>query len=188
MPRDGGAVMSSEGLAGAPLDELPSGEKKQQFSLGFVHMVASAAGFSIKDHRTDYDGVDVTIASSADYEVHYCPQFEMQVKCTSQKDLLSDETMAWKLKAGPFRRLTNPKAYLPRFLGVLLVPQESSEWVQQDEKRLLTGSCMYWVAARGLGTLEENQQYKTVYLPRSNILDVPQLQGIMKTIGDGGEW
>src|SRR5262245_4051518 len=134
-------------LAGAPLDELPLNEKKQQFSLGFVHMVASAAGFSIKEHKTDYDGVDITIASSAEYEVYYCPQFELQVKCTSRKDLLSNNQMAWTLHAGPFRRLTNPKSYLPRFLGVLLVPQEPSEWINQDEMQLLTNSCMYWISA-----------------------------------------
>jgi hypothetical protein len=186
--KGGGTVVGREHLAGAPLDELPLSEKKQQFSLSFVHMVASAAGFYIKNHETDYDGVDVTIAASGDYAVRYCPQFEMQVKCTSQRNLLSPDTMAWKLKAGPFRRLTCPKSYLRRFLAVLLVPQEPSAWVSQDEKRLLTSSCMYWTLAKELGTIGERQKYKTVYLSRNNIFDVPQLQSIMKNIGDGDEW
>lgn len=180
--------MGSEQLAGAPLDELPLNEKKQQFSLGFVHMVASAAGLSIKEHKTDYDGVDITIASSAEYDVYYCPQFELQVKCTSQRNLLSVDTMSWRLEAGPFRRLTNPKSYLQRFLGVLLVPQEPSEWINQDETQLLTSSCMYWLPASELGSIRENQRSKTVHLPRNNTLDVPQIKGIIKTIGDGGDW
>ncbi|HYB15764.1 MAG TPA: DUF4365 domain-containing protein [Streptosporangiaceae bacterium] len=55
---------------------------KQQFSLAFVHMVASAAGCSIKQHSTDYDGVDITI-TRPEYETHYGPQIELQVKCTA---------------------------------------------------------------------------------------------------------
>jgi hypothetical protein len=60
-------------LPGEPLEQLPLSGMKQQFSLGFVRMVAAAAGCSVKDHPTDYDGGDVTIASSADYERFYCP-------------------------------------------------------------------------------------------------------------------
>ena len=89
--------------------------KKEQLSLGFVHMIASAAGFSIKEHKTDYDGVDITIVSSAEYEKFYSPQFELQVKCTAQRELLNSDTLTWTLKAGPFNRLTNPKSYLPAF-------------------------------------------------------------------------
>jgi hypothetical protein len=47
---------------------------------------------------------------------------------------------------------------------------------------------MYWERASQLGTIEDGQGRKLVHLPRSNVLDVAQLQGIMKTIGDGGEW
>ena len=75
-------------LIGTPPDSLPVSAMKEQFSLGYVHMVASAAGFSIKSHGTDYDGVDVTIFSSAEYETYYGPQFELQVKCTSQRSVV----------------------------------------------------------------------------------------------------
>jgi len=161
---------------------------KQQFSLAFVHMVASAARCSIKRHSTDYDGVDITIASSTKYERYYGPQIELQVKCTAQGNLLTADTMRWKLEAKPFRLLTDPCSYVMRFLAVLLVPVDPSNWLDQDEERLLTSSCMYWERANELGTLREGQQSKVIHLPRSNILNVAQLQGIMKTIGDGGEW
>jgi Domain of unknown function (DUF4365) len=172
----------------APRTALPLNEMKQQFSLAFVQMVASAAGCFIKLHSADYDGVDITIASSAEYERWYGPQIELQVKCTAQADLLTDDTMRWKLKGEPFRLLTNPKSYLPRFLGVLLVPGDPSDWLSQDETQLLTDSCMYWQRASELGAIRDGQQTKVVHLPRSNILNVVQLQGIMKTIGDGGGW
>jgi hypothetical protein len=167
---------------------LPLNEMKQQFSLAFVHMVASAAGCSIKRHSTDYDGVDITIASSTEYETHYGPQIELQVKCTAQTNLLTSDTMRWKLESRAFRLLTNPGSYVTRFLAVLLVPGDPPDWLDQDEERLLASSCMYWECASELGALKEGQQSKVVYLPRSNIFNVTQLQGIMKTIGNGGEW
>jgi hypothetical protein len=180
--------MVSGQLGGAQQRTLPLNEMKQQFSLAFVHMIVSAAGCSIKHHSTDYDGVDITIASSTTFEKHYGPQIEMQLKCTAQQHLLTHDAMRWTLEAEPFRLLTNPKAYLPRYLGVLLLPDDPAIWLEQDEARLLTGSCMYWERAVALGTLGEGKQSKTVRLPRRNILNVAQLQEIMKTVGDGGEW
>jgi hypothetical protein len=181
--------MASTPLVSASrVETLPLSEMKQQFSLAFVHMVVSAAGCSVKYHSTDYDGVDITIASSAEYESHYCPQFEIQVKCTAQTDLKTDSTMRWELEAKPFQKLTHPKSYVERFLGVLVVPGDSADWLNQDEAGLLTKSVMYWEHASKLGAIPDGQKTKVVHLPRSNTLNVAQLQNIMKKIGEGGEW
>ena len=175
-------------LPGSPLDELPLSEKKNQLSLAFTHMVASAAGCSIKDHKTDVDGVDITVASSAEYETWYCPQFELQLKCTAQEDrYLNGEYMAWPMEAGPFRRLTKPNRYVVAVLGVLVVPDLEAPWLDQDESRLLLQGRMYWQWASKLGEISDTQATKTVRLPRSNLFDVGQLLGIMKHIGDGGD-
>ncbi|WP_246267973.1 DUF4365 domain-containing protein [Acrocarpospora macrocephala] len=159
---------------------------KEQFSLSFVHMIASAAGCSIKSHATDYDGVDITISSSAEYATYYCPEFELQLKATAQRDLLKDDHLSWTMKAIPFKKLTNPKRFAPAYLGVLLLPEGG--WLEQDEERLVTGSRMYWQSAADLGSIGDDEASKTVRLPRSNLFDIPQLQGIMKTIGDRGDW
>lgn len=180
--------MGSADVIGLPEGRtLPLNEMKQQFSLAYVHMVVSAAGCSIKSHTTDYDGVDVSIVSSAEYETHYGPEIELQVKCTAQAELLTPTTMRWRMDAKPFRLLTHPKAYLPRFLGVLLLPEDSALWLDQDEARLLASSCMYWERASELGSIDGHQETKVVNLPRCNILNVEQLQEILKTIGEGRE-
>jgi hypothetical protein len=178
----------TQALAGSPPDSLPLSAMKEQFSLGYVHMVTSAAGFSIKSHATDYDGVDITIVSSAEYETYYSPQFELQVKCTSQRSALRPASIAWQLDAGPFRKLTSSKRYVPAYLGVLVVPGDPETWLEQDQEKLLTRSRMYWQAAAMLGQIEGDAHHKTVHLPRSNLFDVPQLRHIMASIGnaDGG--
>jgi hypothetical protein len=168
--------------------QLPESEMKQQFSIAFVHMVASAAGCSTKVHSTDYDGVDITISSSIEYEKFTGSEIELQIKCTAQQNLLTNEAMTWVLDAKPFRKLTDPRTYVPRFLAVLLVPNKSSLWLEQDEAGLLTESRMYWERASMLGSIPGTQHSKTVHLPRKNLFDVDQLQVIMKKIGDGGVW
>jgi hypothetical protein len=168
-------------------DGLPLNERKQQFSLAYVRIVAAAAGFWIKCHDADYDGVDITIASSSNYQMFYGPEFELQVKCTSRDNLTRPEHLVWIMDAKPYRKLTNRKRYLPAFLGVLVVPEDANAWLDQDEERMLTRSRMYWQRAADLEELGDDQATKSVYLPRSNLFDVVQLCGIMKTIGDGGD-
>lgn len=171
-------------LADTQPDGLPLSAMKEQFSLGYVHMVASAAGFSIKTHSTDYDGVDITIVSSAEYKIYYCPEFELQVKCTSQRRVVRQHSIAWSLDAGPFRKLTNKKRFTPAYLGVLVVPGDPETWLEQDQEKLLTRSRMYWQAASLLGEIDGGADTKTVHLPLGNLFDVPHLRHIMESMGD----
>jgi hypothetical protein len=173
-------------LVGSPPQSLPLSAMKEQFSLSYVHMVASAAGFSIKNHATDYDGVDVTIFSSIEYETYYCPQFELQVKCTSQHSMVRPHGIAWQMEARPFRKLTSRKRFIPAYLGVLIVPGDPETWLEQDQERLLTRSRMYWQQATRLGEIDGTAGSKTVHLPLTNLFDVPQLRRIMESMGDGG--
>lgn len=166
---------------------LAMNERKQQFSFGYVRMVVAAAGCSVKCHTTDYGGVDITIASSADYAVYYCPEFELQLKCTSQQDLYRDDgTVAWAMKKDPYDKLTNRKRFCPAYLGVLVLPPEPKPWLEQDEEGLITRSRLYWAKASDLKPSSEAGGSRTVYLPRSNLFDVPQLLDIMRSIGEGG--
>ncbi|PWW65616.1 DUF4365 domain-containing protein [Actinokineospora spheciospongiae] len=167
---------------------LPKSARQEQFSLGFVHMVAAAAGCWIKTHATDYDGVDVTIASSARYRKFYGPQFELQLKCTTQHRYLTADHLAWPMKAKAYTKLVCPDRFIPAYLGVLLIPGDGDDWLDQDDARLLTHSRLYYERATNLGNLPLEQDSRTVHLPRSNLFDVAGLEAIMAAIGDGGDW
>jgi hypothetical protein len=185
------ALLSDEllGVDGPHRDGgLPQNERQQQFSLAYVRMVAAAAGCSIKSHETDYDGVDVTIVASTEYGRFYCPEFEMQIKCTRQHHLLTEEFMTWRLERARFLKLVNPKRFAPALLGVLLIPQDGDNLIQMSEGGLVTTSRMYWEYAANLGVIETGRSSKTVRLPRSNLFDVGALRGIMARIGEGGQW
>ncbi|MFJ8965003.1 DUF4365 domain-containing protein [Lentzea sp. NPDC102401] len=182
---DGGDGLESV----TPLDGgLPMTARQEQFSLAFVRMIAAAAGCSIKSHETDYDGVDITIASSTEYETYYCPQFELQLKCTTQHDRLRDAHFTWKMERDPFLKLTHGKRYNEAFLGVLVVPRDDEPLVRLNEEGLLSSSRMYWEHARLLGDISDGATSKTVHLPRTNLFDVESLQSTMQRVGEGGVW
>ncbi|MCP2258195.1 protein of unknown function (DUF4365) [Streptoalloteichus tenebrarius] len=167
---------------------LPRSARLEQFSLAFVHLVAAAAGCSIKSHATDYDGVDITIAASAEYETYYCPEFELQVKCTTQRELLRDDHMVWTLTRDRFLKLVHPKRYNLALLGVLLLPEGPDRMLDLSEEGVRSSGRMYFEYASRLGGIEDGKASKTVRLPRSNLFDVEGLQEIMRNIGDGGQW
>lgn len=62
-----------------------------------MRLIAGAAGCWVKTHSTDFDGVDITIVSSAEYATFYCPEFELQLKCTGQQDLVREDVVAWTM-------------------------------------------------------------------------------------------
>lgn len=166
---------------------LPKTESQQQFSLAFVRLVAAAAGFWIKSHETDYDGVDITIVSSADYEMWSCPSLELQVKCTTRAELLKDDHLLWRIESKSYSKLIKPRRFEPTYLGVLLVPPEVDAWLDHNEDRLLTRSRMYFESAVNLPMSSPGRRSTAVRLPRRNLFDVSALQAIMKHIGDGGD-
>ncbi|MFE3667104.1 DUF4365 domain-containing protein [Streptomyces sp. NPDC059164] len=177
-------AMSEDDLAEG---QVPITALQEHFSVSFTRMIAYAAGCSIKPHETDYEGVDITIVSSAEYRGYYGPQFELQLKCTYQESLLKDDSMTWRMKAKPFRKLTRRNRYIPAYLGVLLIPREPEPWLRTDEWGLFTRSRMFWESADNLRYDGPIKEYHTVHLPRRNLFTGEQLLGIMKTIGDAEE-
>ncbi|GHH37965.1 DUF4365 domain-containing protein [Lentzea cavernae] len=162
--------------------------RQEQFSLAFVRMIAAAAGCSIKSHETDYDGVDITIASSTEYVKYYCPEFELQLKCTTQQSLLRDSDFLWRMERGPFLKLTHGKRYNEAFLGVLVIPRDDEPLLRTGERHLITRSRMYWEHAKLLGEIDDGAASKTVRLPRTNLFGVGSLQSAMQRVGEGGVW
>lgn len=167
--------------------QLPRTARQEQLSLAFVRLITYEAGCAVKTHDTDYDGVDITLTSSAQYETWYGAEFELQLKATTQHRYLKDDHLAWPMKRKPYRKLTKKDRYNRTYLGVLLLPADFDGWLFVDEQRLALEARMYWQAASAFEQIEDGVDTKTVHLPRSNLFVREQLLGIMKSIGDGEE-
>ncbi|NYH51370.1 hypothetical protein HNR06_000959 [Nocardiopsis arvandica] len=122
--------------------------------------------------------MDLTIVSS-EMDGVVVPQFDLQLKCTAQQNLLRSDHMIWRMKAEPYRKLIQQPRMTPAYLGVLLLPEEGP-WLSVSEERLVTPSRMYWQAASELAPLEEGSESVTVRLPRSNLFEREQVRGILQ--------
>ncbi|GAB3488887.1 DUF4365 domain-containing protein [Nocardiopsis coralliicola] len=171
--------------------QLPMNARQEQFSVAFTRMIAYEAGCGVKYHETDYEGVDITITSAANYRFYQGAQLELQLKCTTQQHKLGSEYLTWQMQAKPYKKLTAPNRYLPAYLGVLILPDSDAGWLSVNHDRLVTESRMYWQAAAELPPLAGPEGSKTVHIPRRNLFTGEKLLDIMRSIGDapgGGSW
>ncbi|HAA30403.1 MAG TPA: hypothetical protein DCE56_25340 [Cyanobacteria bacterium UBA8553] len=161
--------------------------QKEEFSYAYIYAVASAVGYSFQRATTPLDqvGVDVTITA-----VPETPQskrltlLDLQVKCTS-RDVLTDDEIRYPLPIKNYEELRYEEHSVPRILVLVVVPDNSDEWLYQSQAKLCLKHCGYWISLRGQPATQ-NQETVTVYLPRKNMFTVDALKSMMQRIKTGG--
>lgn len=165
-------------MATAPTHTVPDGSiplsaMKEEVSRAYVHMVASAAGLTLSDWRTDYDGIDVTLRSKVDYsEAGGClgPQVDIQLKCSGQERVVHENHISWSLEVRTLRYLRDPNRFsLGVFCVMIVEDDDPGLWLRHDTDGLLARSQMYWVKGEDLPEPKLNQVKQTVHVPRENL-------------------
>lgn len=158
-------------------------QQKEQFSLAYLHVVATAAGFKLSDPRVDDESVDVIIGQSGGEGTVRSPRLEVQLKCT-ERDVLRDDGVHFQLKRKNYDDLRDPDVMVPRILVVMLVPEDTSEWLNDvPEEEICLRRCAWWIPLVGederLGV-----ESPTVVLPRLNLFNPDALRMIMGKVGN----
>lgn len=185
--------MSEEPGPNEPLHGLPITALMEGISRHRLGLITDGAGFHLRHPEVDYDAIDVVVASSEDYELWYGPSLEVQLKCTASPHvarLLTRGTISFRLEQRAYDLLRKPNRFTPALFVVLLLPRvaDPSEWVQQDETGLFSPGTLLWSNPRKWPPLPTEQKSGTVSLRPTDVLTPAQLQGIMKSVGDGGDW
>lgn len=160
-------------------------QRKEQFTVAYIHAIASVAGYTIYKPDVDDDSVDVGIAASrgTGSKIH-APRLELQLKCTAQH-IVRDDYLHFPLKQKNYDDLRDPSLAVPRILVVMLVPNNLDDWVIQTKEALLMRHCCYWYSLR---SFPERGLRKSIPLkiPCTQILTVEALRGMITLIGEGG--
>lgn len=156
--------------------------QKEQFSLAYVHAVASVAGFSLFSFNVDDDSIDIGIGATGYVGAVRSPRIELQLKCTELVEG-DDVSIKHKLKRKNYDDLRPTDLHVPRFLVVTRVPDDTSQWLTHTEEELVLRRCAYWVSLRG--EPDRDQQSITVTLPRNNVFDVAGLTRLVESVGKG---
>ena len=145
-------------------------DQKEQFSLAFVHAVASCAGFQVEIPSKDRNSVDGRVLS--DTEI-----IEFQAKATSQQ-IEREGIVRFPLPVKNYDDLRNPRSMALRLLVVVQMPDDPEEWLDQTDEQLCLSGRGVWQTLRGADD-SQNTTSVTIPIPGSNRFDCEGLVALM---------
>ena len=152
--------------------------QKERFSLSYIEAIASQAGYQVTQPRVDRDSVDGVLM--ADFGRR--PRIEFQAKATS-RDMIHGPTLHFPLSVKNYNDL-RLDVKNPRILIVFLMPEETSQWIQQTQEELCLRHCAYWISLEG-HPQQRNTSSVTVRVPLANIFNGEQLINLMEKAEKG---
>ena len=153
-------------------------ERKARFSLSYIGAVASHAGFEVAEPKVDRDSVDGIFISDFGRR----PQIHFQAKATA-RDLVSQNRIHFPLPVKNYDDL-RIEAINPRILIVLIMPQETQEWIDQTDDELCLRRCAYWMSLEGQPP-SSNTSSVTVRVPMHKVFGSAKLIEMMTSANAG---
>jgi hypothetical protein len=160
-------------------------QQMEQFSNAYLSSIVAAAGYSMSKPGVDDSSIDWMVKGYRDAGLNYTPQLDIQLKCARNSAYRSSDTIDYDLKAKNYNDLCETQIIVPRILIVVIVPDDPQDWVYHTENELLLRHCGYWLSLRGESPILQTK--KRIYLPRTQVLSVDGLRGLMQRIGMRGE-
>ena len=159
-------------------------QQKEQFSNVYLQAVTTVAGYSVYKPSVDDDSVDWGVAAKGGTGPIRAPRLELQLKCTSKRDIQDDNSIRYPLKLKNYDDLRMDNFAIPRILVVVLIPETPEEWLTHSETELCFRGCGYWISLRGMPETP-NTNSVTVPIPKTKEFTVAALQSIMEGISQG---
>ena len=75
--------------------------------------------------------------------------------------------------------------HAPRILVVCCVPENVSDWLHEDAQTTAMRRCAYCLSLRGMPAVQ-NENTRSVRLPRTQLFNTTALREIMGRVGSGG--
>lgn len=160
-------------------------KQKEQFQIAYVSALAAHAGINQGAFQVDDDSIDI-VFQAKNYPPH-CrirnPQIQLQLKCTSQ-DLVSGSVIKFKLSLKNYEDLRGDNVVTPRYLALLVVPADASDWITHDPGSMSLRNECYWLSLRDLPATSSTTRV-TVDVPLANRLHTDTLLAMMAAASMG---
>ena len=160
--------------------------QKSEFSVAFVHAVASVAGYTfMSPPHVDAESVDLELGGSKSQgKKRRAPRLDVQVKCTETDDGAGD-VLSYPLKMKNYNDLRIEDVHVPHILVVLCIPADLGDWLHETEAETAMRRVAYWCSLRGHPEVP-NETTRTIAIPRTQRFTVQALRDMMTRIGEGG--
>lgn len=147
-------------------------EHMAQFQLGYIGLIVNQAAAICGEPRIDRDSIDLSISGMAK-NFNDClfnkPQIDVQLKATTEKLLIKDNHIHYPLKTKNYNELATLRSCIPKYLFVMLLPDDPNLWVNYQSNCSLVFERCYWISLKGAEPTE-NAETKTIKIPIENSL------------------
>ncbi|EUC21455.1 DUF4365 domain-containing protein [Paraburkholderia hospita] len=153
------------------------GKQKEQFNVAYVQAIAAQAGFNPSKLEVDDDSIDLELSGRGFTGLVRNPRLQLQLKCTSQ-DVVSGDVIKFPLSRKNYDDLRGTDVICPRYLAVLLVHEQPTQWLQHHSEHMALHNACYYLSLRDHpGTT--NTTTVTVEVPLSQRLTTASLIQLM---------
>lgn len=162
---------------------LSNNDVKAELSYAYLHAVAARAGFGCEcaGRHTDSAGVDamIRIKDRLDPDSSLTEfTLEIQLKATSQQLVHNNSAFSFPIRTAHYDKLRGTDIASPRYLAVLMMPENDAEWLHSNAEELICRRCVRWVSLRNAP--EVTQGSITVYVPEQNVLNPAALRELAR--------
>lgn len=148
----------------------------------FVRALAVASGVTIAKSEPDVTGDDFTFGYPGTLGGISFPKVDVQVKSWS-RPISDDRFWSYPMQVKHFNNLAGNTYLLPRFLVLVVVPDEPDQYAIGEHCRLVLRHSAYWVSLRSLSRLDTTTKTKvTVKVPKTNLLTTTSLLGLLEMV------
>jgi hypothetical protein len=161
--------------------QMPITFRKEQFSRAYVAAVAAAAGYATSRPDPDIDKIDLTVHARGSEGHVRSPRVDLQLKCT-EVDAGAGDALAFDLDRETYDILRAADYVVPRYLVVVVVPTNVSDWLEQTSEQLALRRCGYWLSLRDAPPTS-NSVSQRVEIPRQQVLSVASLREMLARAG-----
>jgi hypothetical protein len=159
---------------------MPLTLQQERFGDAFLLAVAAAAGIAAAKPEVDYDSIDYTLSCKLPRR----PKLDIQMKTTGRDDQ-EGPTISYPLKRKNYDDLIVVDVVVPRILVLVVVPQDTADWLALSPDQFSLRYSAYWMSLVG-GEPSDNEYTVTINIPRENLFTVDAVSGMMSRIDEAG--
>jgi len=159
--------------------------QKEEFNYAYICALAARAGVNRGEFRVDDDSIDVTFQARGNFGPgrRRSPIIQLQLKCTS-RDLIVNDSIRFPLPVKNYNDLRGDDFVAPRYLAVMVVPDNVEEWIAHNPTHIALHHVCYWASLR-YAEARENEKTVTVPVPLAQRLTHETLLQIIERASAG---
>ena len=163
-----------------------SSKCQEEISLSYFAALASKLNIVVNVNRNDQNGVDATASFSTftDDGLPFDIDANFQLKSVYSKSNYyfdREGNLVYKLKVKNYNDLVK-LTITPRYLAVLLLPENEDDWVDVSLNELTLRQRMYYISLKGRAP-STNDSTVTITIPKENILDCASFLKLFEDLG-----